>query len=67
MLLSVTLLLIKSIMILHVFLNGVQDIDREWRRSENPEAMDEDDADEVAEIKAVHFEASMKFARRSVR
>ncbi|RRT42930.1 hypothetical protein B296_00056792 [Ensete ventricosum] len=29
--------------------------------------MEEDDADdEVAEIKAVHFEESMKFARRSV-
>jgi transitional endoplasmic reticulum ATPase len=28
--------------------------------------MEEDDANEVAEIKAVHFEESMKFARRSV-
>lgn len=28
--------------------------------------MEEDAADEVAEIKAVHFEESMKFARRSV-
>uniref|UniRef100_A0A804I6U4 Uncharacterized protein n=1 Tax=Musa acuminata subsp. malaccensis TaxID=214687 RepID=A0A804I6U4_MUSAM len=46
--------------------NIEKDIEREWRRSENPEAMDEDDADEVAEIKAVHFEESMKFARRSV-
>lgn len=27
---------------------------------------EDDDADEVAEIKAVHFEESMKFARRSV-
>lgn len=44
----------------------LQDIERERRRSENPEAMEEDDADEVAEIKAVHFEESMKFARRSV-
>lgn len=28
--------------------------------------MEEDDTDEVAEIKAVHFEESMKYARRSV-
>lgn len=28
--------------------------------------MEEDVADEVAEIKAAHFEESMKFARRSV-
>lgn len=33
--------------------------------SENPEAMEED-VEDVAEIKAVHFEESMKFARRSV-
>ncbi|RWW21555.1 hypothetical protein GW17_00014296, partial [Ensete ventricosum] len=46
--------------------NIEKDIERERRRSENPEAMEEDDADEVAEIKAVHFEESMKFARRSV-
>lgn len=46
---------------------SLQDIEREKRRSENPEAMEEDDeADDVAEIKAVHFEESMKFARRSV-
>lgn len=44
----------------------MQDIERERRRSENPEAMEEDVADEVAEIKAAHFEESMKFARRSV-
>lgn len=44
----------------------LQDIERERRRSENPEAMEEDDADEVAEIKPAHFEESMKFARRSV-
>lgn len=43
-----------------------QDIERERRRSENPEAMEEDVEDEVAEIKAVHFEESMKYARRSV-
>lgn len=28
--------------------------------------MDEDDSDEVAEIKPAHFEESMKYARRSV-
>ena len=44
----------------------MQDIEKERRRSENPEAMEEDDADEVAEIKAAHFEESMKYARRSV-
>lgn len=43
-----------------------QDIEREKRRSENPEAMEEDVEDEVAEIKAAHFEESMKYARRSV-
>lgn len=44
----------------------MQDIERERKKSENPEAMEEDEADEVAEIKAAHFEESMKFARRSV-
>lgn len=44
----------------------LQDIERERRRSENPEAMEEDVEDEVPEIKAAHFEESMKFARRSV-
>ncbi|KAJ8499632.1 hypothetical protein OPV22_010184 [Ensete ventricosum] len=29
-------------------------------------SMDEDEGDEVAEIKAAHFEESMRFARRSV-
>lgn len=43
----------------------MQDIEKEKRRSENPEAMEED-VDEVAEITAAHFEESMKFARRSV-
>jgi transitional endoplasmic reticulum ATPase len=46
---------------------SAQDIERERRRSENPEAMEEDNEDdEVAEIKAAHFEESMKYARRSV-
>lgn len=44
----------------------MQDIEREKRRRENPEAMEEDAEDEVAEIKAAHFEESMKYARRSV-
>uniref|UniRef100_A0A0D9WPS8 Uncharacterized protein n=1 Tax=Leersia perrieri TaxID=77586 RepID=A0A0D9WPS8_9ORYZ len=45
-----------------------KDIEKEKKRKENPEAgeaMEEDD-DEVAEIKAAHFEESMKYARRSV-
>jgi len=41
------------------------DIEREKKRKENPEAMDEDETG-VAEIKAAHFEESMKYARRSV-
>ncbi|GFP90784.1 cell division cycle protein 48 homolog [Phtheirospermum japonicum] len=43
-----------------------KDIERERRRGQNPEAMEEDGEDEVAEIKAAHFEESMKYARRSV-
>ncbi|KAF2610603.1 hypothetical protein F2Q70_00007059 [Brassica cretica] len=47
--------------------NIEKDIERERRRGENPEAMEEDMVDdEVAEIRAAHFEESMKFARRSV-
>ncbi|KAL0390554.1 UNVERIFIED_CONTAM: Cell division cycle protein 48 [Sesamum calycinum] len=42
------------------------DIERERRRRENPDSMDEDVDDEVSEIKPAHFEESMKFARRSV-
>ncbi|KAM5549089.1 cell division cycle protein 48 [Rosa sericea] len=45
--------------------NIEKDIERERRRSENLEIM-EDDEDEVAEITAAHFEESMKYARRSV-
>jgi len=44
----------------------LQDIERERKRRENPEAMEEDIEEEVAEIKAAHFEESMKYARRSV-
>jgi transitional endoplasmic reticulum ATPase len=43
-----------------------QDIEKEKRKQDNPEAMEEDDVDEVPEITAAHFEESMKFARRSV-
>ncbi|XP_024383807.1 cell division control protein 48 homolog D isoform X2 [Physcomitrium patens] len=46
--------------------NIEKDIEKEKKRAENPEAMEEDDTDEVSEIKAAHFEESMKFARRSV-
>ncbi|KAJ3689965.1 hypothetical protein LUZ61_019129 [Rhynchospora tenuis] len=46
--------------------NIQRDIERERRKSKNPEATVEDDADDVPEIRAVHFEESMKFARRSV-
>ncbi|CAN1253004.1 Cell division cycle protein 48 homolog [Linum perenne] len=35
------------------------------KRDANPEAMEEDE-EEIAEIKAAHFEESMKYARRSV-
>lgn len=47
-------------------LGFLQDIEKEKRRSEDPEAMDEDTDEEVAEISAAHFEESMKYARRSV-
>lgn len=43
-----------------------QDIERERRRKDNPEAMEEDEVDDIAEIMAAHFEESMKYARRSV-
>ncbi|RVW52963.1 Cell division cycle protein 48-like [Vitis vinifera] len=46
--------------------NIEKDIERERKKTENPEAMEEDDVDDVPEIKAAHFEESMKFARRSV-
>lgn len=44
----------------------LQDIERERKRNDNPDSMDEDVDDEVAEIKTAHFEESMKYARRSV-
>ncbi|XP_009782020.1 cell division cycle protein 48 homolog [Nicotiana tabacum] len=43
-----------------------KDIEREKKRMENPDIMEEDTEEEVAEIKVAHFEESMKFARRSV-
>ncbi|MCL7050536.1 hypothetical protein MKW94_023594 [Papaver nudicaule] len=47
--------------------NIEKDIEREKRRNDNPEAMEEDVvADDVPEITKAHFEESMKFARRSV-
>ncbi|XP_073048633.1 cell division cycle protein 48 homolog isoform X2 [Primulina eburnea] len=47
--------------------NIEKDIERETKKHENPEAMEEDDADDiVSEIRAAHFEESMKYARRSV-
>ncbi|ONM06234.1 Cell division control protein 48 homolog D [Zea mays] len=46
--------------------NIEKDIERERRMKDNPEAMEEDEVDEIAEIKAAHFEESMKYARRSV-
>ncbi|XP_073284344.1 cell division cycle protein 48 homolog [Primulina huaijiensis] len=46
--------------------NIEKDIERERKKHENPEAMEEDDADDVSEIRAAHFEESMKYARRSV-
>ncbi|KAG8374229.1 hypothetical protein BUALT_Bualt11G0109400 [Buddleja alternifolia] len=46
--------------------NIEKDIERERRRGDDPETMEEDVEDEVSEIKAAHFEESMKYARRSV-
>ena len=52
---------------MHILFNNLlQDIEQEKKRKENPEAMEEDEVDEVAEIRASHFEESMKYARRSV-
>ncbi|CAN1252997.1 Cell division cycle protein 48 homolog [Linum perenne] len=45
--------------------NIEKDIEKERKRDANPEAMEEDE-EEIAEIKAAHFEESMKYARRSV-
>ncbi|KAL2936119.1 Cell division cycle protein 48-like protein [Bienertia sinuspersici] len=42
------------------------DIETERKRSENPDLMEEDENEELSEIKPSHFEESMKFARRSV-
>ncbi|CAI9102346.1 OLC1v1000602C1 [Oldenlandia corymbosa var. corymbosa] len=40
--------------------------EKERKRLENPDAMEVEEEDEVSEIKASHFEESMRFARRSV-
>ncbi|KAG4979870.1 hypothetical protein JHK82_033111 [Glycine max] len=46
--------------------NIEKDIERERKKRDNLEAMDEDiEEEDVAEIKAAHFEESMKYARRS--
>ena len=44
-----------------------QDIERDKRRRQKPEAMEEDTVDEVSEneIKAAHFEESMNYSHRS--
>lgn len=47
-------------------MSKLQDIERERRKRENPEAMEEDEVEDVSEIRAAHFEESMKYARRSV-
>jgi len=43
-----------------------RDIERERRRAENPDAMEDDEADQVPCITRVHFEEAMRHARRSV-
>ncbi|KAL3528374.1 hypothetical protein ACH5RR_007696 [Cinchona calisaya] len=46
--------------------NIEKDIENERKKRDNPEGMELDVNDEVSEIKASHFEESMKYARRSV-
>ncbi|GKV18976.1 hypothetical protein SLEP1_g29281 [Rubroshorea leprosula] len=46
--------------------NIEKDLEKEKKKQGNPEAMEEDETDDVAEIKPAHFEESMKYARRSV-
>ncbi|KAK9818285.1 hypothetical protein WJX72_010100 [[Myrmecia] bisecta] len=46
--------------------NIERDIERERRKAENPDMMDEDDVDPVPCISRAHFEEAMKYARRSV-
>ncbi|KAK8955636.1 hypothetical protein KSP40_PGU001685 [Platanthera guangdongensis] len=46
--------------------NIEKDIERESKHRDNPEAMEEDEGEEISEIRAAHFEESMKYARRSV-
>lgn len=46
--------------------NIERDIERERRQAENPDSMEEDEADPVPCITRAHFEEAMKYARRSV-
>jgi Vps4 C terminal oligomerisation domain len=46
--------------------NIEKDIERERRQVENPDQMEEDEADPVPCITRAHFEEAMKYARRSV-
>ncbi|PHT45122.1 Cell division cycle protein 48 -like protein [Capsicum baccatum] len=46
--------------------NIEKDFEREIRRRNNLEAMEEDVDDKVSEIKPAHFKESMKYARRSI-
>uniref|UniRef100_A0A803L8I6 Uncharacterized protein n=1 Tax=Chenopodium quinoa TaxID=63459 RepID=A0A803L8I6_CHEQI len=46
--------------------NIEKDIEKEKKRTENLDSMEEDISEELSEIKAAHFEESMKYARKSV-
>ena len=46
--------------------NIERDIERERRRADNPDSMEEDESDPVPCITRAHFEEAMKYARRSV-
>eukprot|EP00246_Nothoceros_aenigmaticus_P006407 TRINITY_DN1926_c0_g2_i1.p1 TRINITY_DN1926_c0_g2~~TRINITY_DN1926_c0_g2_i1.p1 ORF type:complete len:197 (-),score=40.46 TRINITY_DN1926_c0_g2_i1:304-894(-) len=46
--------------------NIEKDIEREKKKGDNLDSMEEDEVEEIAEIRAAHFEEAMKFARRSV-
>lgn len=46
--------------------NIERDIERERRQADNPDSMEEDEADPVPCITRAHFEEAMKYARRSV-
>ena len=60
------LYLLNEFLIIMFVFGFFQDIERERKKRDNLEAMDEDiEEEDVAEIKAAHFEESMKYARRS--